>query len=331
MSQKNETTVLILALLGTIGLVGGGLWWFSERLQKKSPTLGTCVQVQNVPTGRFLYGGSTTWAPIRAKVDSEIQKLCPQFVLRYTDHPTRTPGSGTGIQMLIDNQLDFSQSSRSIKSEEQQAAQQKGFSLKEITVGIDSIAIAVHPSLDIPGLTIAQLKDIYTGKITNWNRVGGPDLQIIPYSRRQEDGGTVEFFIENILDKENFAPNVKFVYATTPALRKVATNPGSIYYASAPEIVDQCSIKPLPLINKSNQPIPPYKEPLVSPQNCPAQRNQLNASVIQSGDYPITRKLFVIVKQTTQIDQQAGEAYANLLLTSDGQELMEKAGFVRIR
>lgn len=331
MSKKNETKVLLLALILTIGLLGGGLWWFTERLRGGSATVANCLQVQNVPVGRFLYGGSTTWAPIRAKVDSEIQKVCSRFVLRYTDHPTRTPGSGTGIQMLIDNQLDFSQSSRSIKSEEQQKAQQKGFSLKEIPVAIDGIAIAVHPTLNIPGITVTQLKDIYTGNIFNWNQLGGPDLEIIPYSRRQEDGGTVEFFIDNILEKEDFGNRVEFVYSTTAALRKVAANSGGIYYASAPEIVEQCSIKPLPLVNKSNLPVPPYKEPLVTARNCPAQRNQLNVLVFQNGDYPITRKLFVIVKQTGQIDQQAGEAYANLLLTQQGQKMIEKAGFVRIR
>jgi phosphate transport system substrate-binding protein len=71
-----------------------------------------------------------------------LKSICPQFVLRYTDHPTRTPGTGTAIDMAIENQLDFSQASRSIKPEEQQRAQQKGLTLKEIPVAIDGIVIA---------------------------------------------------------------------------------------------------------------------------------------------------------------------------------------------
>ncbi|MCG8366106.1 MAG: phosphate ABC transporter substrate-binding protein, partial [Pseudanabaenales cyanobacterium] len=71
--------------------------------------------------------------------------------------------------------------------------------------------------------------------------------------------------------------------------------------------------------------------PLVQPNACPAQRNQLNTTVFQQGDYPITRRLFVIVKQNNQTDQQAGEAYARLILTSQGQELISKVGFVSIR
>jgi phosphate transport system substrate-binding protein len=57
----------------------------------------------------------------------------------------------------------------------------------------------------------------------------------------------------------------------------------------------------------------------------------VNTEVIQSGKYPLTRRLVVVVKQDGQIDQQAGEAYAHLLLTTQGQELIEKAGLVPIR
>jgi phosphate transport system substrate-binding protein len=70
-----------------------------------------------------------------------LQKNCSQFVLRYTQTTNEKPGSGTGIKMLIANQLAFSQSSRSIKPEENAQAQQKGFSLKEISVALDGIAI----------------------------------------------------------------------------------------------------------------------------------------------------------------------------------------------
>lgn len=340
MSQRNESTILLLALFATMGLVGVGVWWFTERIKSNNSSnqvglsnAGGCSQVQGIPNGRFIYGGSTTWAPIRRNVDSVIQNICPQFSLRYIDPPTKKPGSGIGIKMLIDNQLDFSQSSRSVKGKENQEAHQKGFSIKEIPVAIDGIAIALNPNLNISGLTIAQLKDIYTGKITNWNQVGGSNLKITAYSRRQEDSGTVEFFIENVLENENLGTNIEYVPTTTLAIRKVATNPGGIYYASAPEVVEQCTIKPISLGRKPDELVPPYQEPFVPPSECLSNKNKnkLNAAVFQSGDYPITRKLFVIVKLNGQIDQQAGEAYANWLLTDEGQELIEKTGFVRLR
>ncbi|MBW4631684.1 MAG: phosphate ABC transporter substrate-binding protein [Iphinoe sp. HA4291-MV1] len=358
MSQKNETLGLFLAILVTIGLTFGGLWFLIERWGQISsrnqinstpivnpsanknpvntsaianPTTTSCSSVPNLPAGTFNYGGSTTWAPIRKDVDPELQKTCPQFILRYVQPAVEKPGSGTGIKMLIDNQLAFSQSSRPLKGEENQKAQQKGFSLKEIPVAIDGIAIAVNQNLNIPGLTVSQIKDIYTGKITNWQQVGGLNLPIVPYTRSKEAGGTVEFFVENVLNKEDFGKNVSYVGTTTEALRKVALSPGGIYYASAPEVVPQCMIKSLPVGRVSRQLVPPYQEPFIPSSECPSKRNHLNAQAFRSGNYPITRNLFVISKQNGQTDQQAGDAYTNWLLTSQGQELIEKAGFVRIK
>lgn len=359
MSQNNETPKLFLALIITTTILLGGGWLLVERwaqINKSSVSTNSDIpsanpnnqintlnnpsntnqatnncSVPNLPKGLFSYGGSTTWAPIRRDVDVVLQRLCPEFVLRYTQPTFDKPGSGTGIKMLIDNQLAFSQSSRPIKAEENTKAQQKGFALKEIPVAIDGIAIAVNPNLNLPGLTVAQIKDIYTGKITNWQQVGGENLPISALTRPQEAGGTVEFFVENVLNKENFGSNIIYIGTTTEALRKVATTPGSIYYGSAPEVVPQCTIKPLPIGRRNGEYIAPYQTPFVSPENCPSQRNQLNTQAFRSGDYPITRNLFVIVKQNNQIDQKAGEAYANWLLTPQSQELIEKTGFVRIQ
>ncbi len=350
MTQKNETPALIGALLITAGLLGGGFWWFSQKsginpggLISSSPNPGATdtnpsapdsqgfAQVANVPAGLFNYGGSTTWAPIRGAVDPVLQAAHPEFKLRYTDPVNATPGSSTGIRMLLDGQLAFSQSSRGVEDKEYQQAQQRGFSLKQIPVAMEGLAIAVHPNLPITGLTLEQLGAIYTGKITNWNQVNGPNLPIIPYSRRLQDGGTVEFFVANLLNGQPLGPNVQYVFSTTDALRKVAANPGGIYYASAPEVVPQCGVKPLPLAKQGTDFVAPYKQPLVTASACPSQRNQLNLEAFKSGTYPITRQLFVVVKQNGQVEQQAGEAYANLLLSTQGQAAIEKAGFVRIR
>ena len=342
MSQKNEILPLLLTVMVTSALLGGIAWWL---LNKTFPNLNdrsnssssnnqiseTLGAVKNVPEGLFNYGGSTTWAPIRKEVDFIIQQVWPKFRLVYTDPTAGTPGTGSGIRMLIENQLAFSQASRSLKDEEIQRAQQRGLTLKEVPVAIDGIAIAVHPDLPVSGLTITQLKDIYTGKIRNWRQVGGPNLAIIPYSRRKEDGGTVEFFIDQVLEKADFGDNIQYVYSTTPALRKVSQNPGGIYYASAPEVVPQCGIKTLPLGKSENKLVAPYQEPSIPSSQCPQKRNQLNELAFQKGEYPITRRLFVIIKQNGQLDEQAGEAYADLLLTDQGQKLIEKAGFVPLR
>ncbi|MBN3883285.1 MAG: PstS family phosphate ABC transporter substrate-binding protein [Nostoc sp.] len=348
MSQKNEIPILVLSILITVGLIGGGFWWFSRKSGLELNTInsgstntpqaasgkssnGTFSSVKDVPTGLFNYGGSTSWAPIRLVVDSAIQAARPELRLRYVEPSNASPGSGTGIQSLIDGQLAFAQSSRPVLDQELSRAQQRGFSLKQIPVAIDGLAVAVNPNLNIPGLTLKQLKSIYTGKINNWSQVGGPNIPIKPYSRRITDGGTVELFAQDILGGQAFSPNVEFISTTTQALQKLAGSPAGIYYASAPEVIPQCSIKALPLGRTQGQYIAPYQEPSVLPSECPDKRNKLNIEAFQSGKYPITRNLFVVVKQNGQTEQQAGVAYANLLLTEQGQELITQAGFVKIR
>ena len=360
MAQKNDTTTLILALLITGGLIGGGIWWFTRNMNlptvlnsnpspsssippKPTPIPPTSVpqistkdfktfaEVPNVPNGLFTYGGSTTFAPIRKVINPEIQNIFPQFQLRYFQNPSQSPGSGSGIKMLIDNQITFAESSRPLQESEYQQARQRGLNLIEVPIALDGIVVAVNPNLNIQGLTINELKQIYTGKITNWNQLGGENIPIVAYSRTKEAGGTTEFFILNVLGKESFGEAVKFIPTTTEALREIANNPGGIYYASAPEVVEQCTIKPIAIGLTSDALIQPYKNPLIPPENCPQQRNQIDSVVFKNGEYPLTRRLFIIVKQNNQTEQQAGEAYTQLLLTSQGQDLIEKLGFIRIR
>ncbi|WP_445638569.1 PstS family phosphate ABC transporter substrate-binding protein [Nostoc sp. DSM 114161] len=314
--------------MGLLGVVAsGGILYFLPG--KKSDSDLSSVAA---PEGTWFYGGSTSWAPIRQHIDPEITTAHPKFELRYTDAINATPGSGTGIRMLLEGQLTFSQSSRPIADREYQQAQQRGFSLKQIPVALEGLAIAVHPSLQIPGLTLTQIKDIYTGKITNWKQIGGPNLKITAYSRHFEDGGTVEFFVNNILSGEKFGSNIVYLYDTTDALRKLASDRGGIYYASAPEVVPQCKVKSLPIARQGKSFVAPYTEPLIKAEQCPNRRNKLNIDAFKTGQYPITRQMFVIVKQNNgSLEQQAGEAYAKMLLTNQGQKLMNEAGFVRIR
>ena len=197
----------------------------------------------------------------------------------------------------------------------------------------------MNPQINVPGLTVNQLKDIYTGKIRNWQQVGGPNLAIIPYSRSAEDSGTVKFFVNSVLAGQPLSAKViKLVNSTTVGLGKIATNPGGIYYASAPEVVPQCSVRPLPLGLQAGNFISPYQKPFIALQSCHSQRNKVNLKAFEKGfgdgQYPLTRYVSIIVKDFdggNDIEEQAGKAYANLLLTDEGQRLIEKVGFVPIR
>lgn len=346
---KNETAALIVALGLTAAVVGGGFWWLKSRgmlggsAQNATPTdtASTAQTTGNnspapaelsnqplsgvaVPSGEFRYGGSTSWAPLRGSVDPALQATYPEFRLVFQN----TSGSGDGIRKLIDGALDFSQSSRPLTSKEKRDAQRQGITIEEIPVMTEAVAIAVHPDLNIPGITLAQLKDIYTGQITNWNQVGGPNLPIVPASRSA--GGTVQFFEEDVLEGAAFVSSLQTPSTTTQALRFVSENPGAIYFASAPEIVGQCTVKPLAIGISAQQLVPSYQPPYVEPENCPTQRNQLNLGAISNNTYPLTRPLYVIIKADGSNAEQAGRAYAELLQTPDGRVLLNQAGFVPI-
>jgi phosphate transport system substrate-binding protein len=327
---------IAVSLIWSVGLIGKGLWQLfqesnTQSAQSETKIPNSFAQVQNVVTGVFSYGGSTAWAPLRLLVDSAIQAERPELQLRYVQPNNEPPGSRTGIRMLLEGQLTFAQSSHPLREEEYELARQRGFNLKQIPVAVDSVVVAVHPDLDISGLTLDQLRSIYRGQIVNWREVGGSDRQIVPYSRPVITGGTVEVFQENILKGQEFGSHVEFVSTTTEALRELADNPGGIYYASAAVILPQCTIKTLPLGQKPNELISPYQKPFISSTECPNRRNEINVEAFQTARYPLTHYLYVIIKQNGGIEEQVGEAYANFLLTPQGQKLIARAGFIPIR
>lgn len=283
----------------------------------------TLAEVPNVPQGLFNYGGSTTFAPLRSTaIGLAIKQAHPKFQLRYEEPLVSLPGSGTGIKMLLAGKLSFVQSSRPVKNSEFVQAKH-GFTLKEISVAIDGIALYVNPRVSIPGLNLSQVRDIFTGKITNWKLLGGSDLEITPFSRNLQASGTVDFFKEKVLLGEKFSTTVIEVKNTTDSIRKVAKTPGGIGYATASEVIGQYSIHPLPLSRGAGQ---AFVSPLIG-----AKETTVNKTAFANGSYPLTRPLFVIIKRDGRLDEQAGIAYANLLLTNEGQQLVEQAGFVPIR
>ncbi|MEH2122542.1 PstS family phosphate ABC transporter substrate-binding protein [Nostoc sp.] len=341
---------LIIGKVLTVIVIGGLLWWFLKPnlLSRSSvassnqssnaissntlPSTGSTFQtVGNVPNASFNYGGSTAWASIRQLVDSQIQSVRPELQLRYVDPVNGSPGSSSGIRMLLDGKLDFAQSSRPLTDEEQAIAKERGFTLEERPVGKDGIAVVVNPSLKVSALTVDQLQQIYLGKITNWSQIGGPNLPITPLSQRPEDADTVIFSNNSDFKEQALGSNVQYVYSTTEAVRQLSKTPGGVYYASARSVVFQCSVKALPLGRTSGQLIPPYREPMVSPEQCPGRRNQLNTQAIKNGSYPIIANLSVIIKQNKGREQHIGDAYAKLLLTDQGQKAIQEAGFVGVR
>ncbi|WP_299488270.1 substrate-binding domain-containing protein [Acaryochloris sp. IP29b_bin.137] len=327
--------IITCGLLWAFSLLGFGLW---QQLQQTQPSpvsteerpseYSTFRQVDNVPSGRFKYGGSPDWSPIRLVVDSTIQSERREYQLSYIQPKETQANTTTAIALLIQGKLDFVQSDRALKSSELTQAQQQGLTLKQTSVATDGIAIAVHPSLPIQGLTLQQIADIYTGSITNWTQVGGPNLEIKPFALSFESEGMLDLFLKQVMQGKSFSQQLDYFPNMTTALRKLADSPGGIFFGSAAEIVPQCTVKPLP-VGPTSRRIAPYQSPYIEPSDCPNPRNQINTQAILNQEYPLTHPLYVIYASNRD-NTQAGEAYTQLLLSSQGQDLLSKAGFVKI-
>lgn len=323
-SEGLRPWLLGLALLAA--LAAGGGWWTRQNRLFSTPQLATITPAASftdidVPAGQFTYGGSTTWAPIRGTIDPQLQQIFAGLQLTYQSPTNQPPGSSVGIQMLINGEIDFTQTSRPLTPTEKQQAQQQGVTLQEIPVAIEGVAIAVHPELPIESLSQVALKDIYTGRIDNWQQLDGPDLPITPISR-DDVGGTVTFFGQAVLNGAALAAKVIRSNSTTEALRLTANTPGAIYFASAPEVVGQCTVKPISIDQQ-----PPYQPPFIDLANCPNQRNQPNLEGFESGDYPLTRPLYIVANTEIPI----GQAYAELMLSAEGQTALNNLGFAQLR
>lgn len=296
-------------------------------IQKSSPTDKKFADVSKVPKGKFYYGGSTTFAPLRSKkfLDA-IKKAHPQFELIYR-HPLggKNPGSSTGIEMLLRNELSFSQSSRTLEDKEFERAKKRGLKLKDTPIAIDGVAFYVNPELiklGVKSITLEDLRKIFVGEIQNWNDLGGPNIKIIPFSRDLKAGGTVKFFYEKVLKKQRLGENVRIVINTTECINKVGGTIGGIGYATITEVIDQQKIYPLSLAKDiGSLPISPC-----ATDDC----KSVNYKKISDNSYPLARRLFVVIKLDGELDEKAGIAYKNLLLTNEGHKLIKDAGFVPI-
>jgi ABC-type phosphate transport system substrate-binding protein len=281
-------------------------------------------EVQNVPSGIFNYGGALQFAALASNgMNKAINQAYPGFRLRYTEPLNEKPGSGTSIAMLFDGEVSFAQSGRPLEDDEYNRAQTRGFTIEQAPIAIDGVAIYTHPGINIPGISVEQLQSIYIGKVTNWKQLGGPDLPIKPISRDPKATTTLKMLLKG-LKGAKLGKNVQIVRDYTTSVRTTASTPGGISYGSAPSIIGQKTIRPLALAKTgSKQYVPIYIKG--------REGNEVNKAAFLDGTYPLTRRLFVIIRHDGTLDEQAGTAYANLLLTNEGQKLIEKAGFVAIR
>lgn len=223
-------------------------------------------------------------------------------------------GSGTGIASLISGTCDIAMSSRNIKDKEIALAKQNGIHPYEIKVALDGLVVVVNPKNPVDKLTIEQLAQIFTGKITDWKEVGGFNQKIVILSR-EVNSGTYVYFKEHVLRKNNpdsqeeFAPRALLLPSSQAIADEVAGNPAAIGYYGMGYISQRQ--KPIAIANDEKS---EYIVPIIE--------NVVN------GAYPISRPLFLY---TNGSPEGLIKRFIDFALSPQGQQIVLQTDFVPIK
>src|SRR6185436_14907232 len=116
-----------------------------------------------------------------------------------------------------------------MKKSEVDKAKSRGSLAWEIPVALDGLAIAVNNSNSVKSLTMDQLSNIYTGRVTNWKQVGGSDAPIVVFGR-DSNSGTYAFFQQNVMRNAGWGSGVRFMPSTSEEVREVSRNANGVAY-----------------------------------------------------------------------------------------------------
>ena len=178
-----------------------------------------------VLSGTVSTDGSTSMEKVIGALSEAFMEANSKVTVTY--NPT---GSGTGIQAVQEGRCDIGLSSRGLKDEEKAAG------LQETVLAYDGIAVIVNPANPVEDLTLAQIADIYTGKITNWSELGGSDSEIVLIGREAGSGTRSGF--EEIVEVKDLCQYRQELSSTGDVIATVAQNPGAIGYASLASVKD---------------------------------------------------------------------------------------------
>ena len=259
--------------------------------------------------------GSATQT-IENKGSDTLVNLALAWAERYMkEHPdvrisVTGGGTGTGIASLMNATVDIANASREMKPDEIKAAQANGITPVEFVVARDAIAVVANPSNPVNGLTLKQISDIYTGKITNWRQVGGQDRPIVLLSR-ESNSGTYVYVLEHVIRMGNaksrllFSPDTLLMPSSEGISTEVRQNPNAIGYDGLGYVTpDQ---KVLGVARNADS---PYVTPSVA--------------TVNDGSYPISRPLYMYTA-----GEPGGQVKAYLdWVLGPGQIEVSRLGFV---
>ena len=222
-------------------------------------------------------------------------------------------GSGTGLSSLISGTCDIAMSSRNIKEKEVTLAKQKGIDPNEIKVALDGLAVVVNPANPVSKLTLVQLADIFTGRVTNWKELGGKDEKIVVLSR-EVNSGTHVYFKEHVLrkndpnSKEEFVSSALMLSSSQAIADEVAGNSSAIGYYG------------MGYISNKQKPVSIAKD----------EKSEYEAASIENvinDKYPISRPLFLY---TNGAPEGLVKKFVDFTLSKEGQDTVLAIDFVPI-
>jgi phosphate transport system substrate-binding protein len=269
-------------------------------MKKLITILAAATLADNAFAGNITVKGSDTLLVL-------AQKWAETYMASHTDVKISVGGGGSGIGFAaLQNQTtDLCDASRKIKAAEiQKCMIAFGARPTEYKVALDGLSVYVNPENPLKELSVAQVGDIFTGKITNWKEVGGPDAPITVYSR-ENSSGTYEFFKEHVLKGKDFAASAQTMPGTAAIVQAVVKDKNGIGYGGAA----YGGGSKLLAIKKTDD------SPAIAP----------NETTVMDGTYPIWRHLYVYVNPA----QDKGDiaAYLNWIRSDDGQKYVKDIGY----
>ena len=253
--------------------------------------------------------GSDTMVILGQRWAEEYMKSHPDVAIQVTGG-----GSGTGIASLINGTTTLANSSRPIKPEEIDQAKKNKIDVVEFKTAMDGLGVVVNADNPVDHLTIKQVGMIYTGYISNWKQVGGPDKRIIRYSR-ESNSGTYVFFKEHVLMNRDYAADVQTMPGTSAVAEAVSRDASGVGYGGVAYFASNPKLKILKIAKDD-------KSEAISPVKADGK---VNYDAVWSQTYPISRYLYVY---SAGQPQGPVKAYIDWILGPEGQEIVEKIEYV---
>ncbi|MFW6306771.1 MAG: PstS family phosphate ABC transporter substrate-binding protein [Bacillota bacterium] len=220
-------------------------------------------------------------------------------------------GSGTGIAALINDEVDIANSSRDMKDSEVEDAENNGIEPVQFIIAMDGLTIIVNENNPVKELTVDEIGQIFRGDITNWQEVGGSDLDISLYGR-QSNSGTFIYFRDNVL-KSDYSQEMKRMNGNAQIVESIKTDKAGISYVGVGYAVDDNNneVDGLNIVD------------VAIDENSPAS-SPLKAENVKDGSYPLARPLN---QYTNGVPEGMVREFIEFELSDKGQEIVVEEGF----